>query len=276
MEEFVRIALTFPPVLFSFMLIVVVVYWIFMVLGVLDLDLFDFDVDLDLDVDLDIATDAGLEGAAESAQGIFAAIFSALSIGRVPVTISFSIFTLFGWAMSFAGVFHLENTVGEPLGWLVKTGVFAATFILSLVIAGTVVRPMRGLFETTTRRGQDTLIGQLVRVSTGRVDSKFGQATLEDGGAGLILSIRCDDTENNLQRGQQALIVGYDEPSNIYYVEPYDNFLPPKSNESNTTLDFTAQNPADVLVHQNLEQTPVITTAEAKTTAPHNASGEKQ
>src|SRR5690554_761236 len=221
MEEFVRIALTFPPVLFSFMLFVVVIYWIFMVLGVLDLDLFDFDIDLDMDVDIaaDGLADASIEAAADSTHGIFAAIFSALSIGRVPVTISASIFTLFGWAMSFAGVHYLENAIGNPLGGLVKTAVFTATVILSLIVAGTVVRPMRGLFTTTTRRGQDTLIGQLVRVSTGRVDHKFGQATLEDGGAGLILSIRCDDTENHLKRGQQALIVGYDEPSNVYYVE---------------------------------------------------------
>lgn len=289
MEEFVRIALSFPPVLFSLMLVVVVIYWIFMVLGFLDLDLFDFDVDLDVDLDLDvdIAAKGLIDGAAkglidgaaatsaDGLHGIFASIFSALSIGRVPVTISFSIFTLAAWAMSFAGVHYLENALGEPLGWLPQTGLLVATFFTSLIVAGTAVKPLRGLFATHTRRGQDTLIGKLVRVSTGRVDSKFGQATLEDGGAGLILSIRCDDADNNLQRGQKALIVGYDEPSNIYFVEPYDNFLHQKNSDLDTAFDFDVPNPNPVLSTKNLASSH-LTSAEATTAATHNASGEKQ
>lgn len=225
MDAFLHIALSFPPVLFSALLVLVVIYWFFVILGVLDLDLFDFDLDLDLDVDLDLDADVAVDGALEGGSKALAAIFSALSLGRVPVTISLSILTLYAWILSFSGTYWLTNSLGAAPGFLLRSGLFLASLFVATAAAGLTVRPLRGLFETTTRRGQETLIGKVCVVTTGQVSDSFGQATLEDGGAGLNLSIRCDTEDNGIKRGDKVLIIGYDNEHSYYLVEPYESLM---------------------------------------------------
>ena len=55
----------------------------------------------------------------------------------------------------------------------------------------------------------------------GDVDKKFGQAEFDDGGAGMIIQVRCDQ-ENKLKKGSQALIVSYDDRREAFIIEPYD------------------------------------------------------
>jgi len=254
MGEFLRIALTFPTAFYSLLLIVVVAYWLFVMVGVLDLDLFDVDVDLDLDLDVDIgidgaadgalegaadgavdgAAEAGLEGGASAGAKVLASVFSALSLGLVPITISFSFFTLYGWVLTFSGVYYLA-TVITPL---IAGGLFAGATILALVMAGITVRPMRGIFQTHTKHGQDTLIGSVCVVTTGRVDARFGQANFSDGGAGLILPVRCDTKDNGIKRGDRVLIIGYDSETRLYQVEPYEHM---DGRRAETELDFDTQ-----------------------------------
>lgn len=221
MDAFLHIALSFPPVIFSVLLVLVVIYWFFVILGVLDLDLFDFDLDLDLDIDADMAVDGALEGSSTA----LSAIFSALSIGRVPLTISLSLLTLFGWILSFSTTYWLTGASELEPGFLPYLALFFGTLIGATAAAAIAVRPLRGLFETTTRRGQETLVGKVCVVTTGQVSDSFGQATLEDGGAGLNLSIRCDTEDNGIKRGDKVLIIGYDNEHSYYLVEPYESLM---------------------------------------------------
>lgn len=241
MGNFLNIALTFPPVIYSLLLVVVIVYWLSVLVGVLDLDLFDIDVDMDLDLDVDVDMGGAMEGAVEGASDlsssstgmghrVLVGIFSWLSLGRVPVTISFSFFTLYAWIMTFSGVYYLSSMMSPAMSALL----FAGSTILSLFLAGVSVRPMRGLFHTHTKHGQETLVGSVCVVTTGRVDAKFGQASFNDGGAGLNLSIRCDTPDNGIKRGDRVLIIGYDPETRLYHVEPYENL----DTRRETELDF--------------------------------------
>ena len=79
----------------------------------------------------------------------------------------------------------------------------------------------------TTRLGGTQLLDSLdLRLAlraeplrTGRVDARFGQAECADGGAGLLIEVRCD-VQNELQRGSQALIVSFDDEREAYVIEP--------------------------------------------------------
>jgi len=54
-------------------------------------------------------------------------------------------------------------------------------------------------------------------------------AKAEDGGAGLIVQVRCADEGNGLSRGSNALVVSYDDKREVYEVTPFDDILPAKS-----------------------------------------------
>jgi hypothetical protein len=99
--------------------------------------------------------------------------------------------------------------------------VLAGSAIGAVPLTGLSVRPMAGLFTTDSARGRDTLVGKICVVSTGRVDGTFGQATYDDGGAGLIVQVRCD-RKNGLKRGDQALIIDYDKGRESFSIEPLE------------------------------------------------------
>jgi hypothetical protein len=67
-------------------------------------------------------------------------------------------------------------------------------------------------------------LGQTLKLRTSRVDSTFGEATLNDGGAGLILKVRCDK-DNEFQKGDRLVAFKYDQEQNIYHVISEDEFL---------------------------------------------------
>ena len=68
------------------------------------------------------------------------------------------------------------------------------------------------------------LIGKTCVVRTGSVTSTFGEALLEDGGAGLVVRVRVD-RELPVRRGDQMLIVDWDSAYEAFLVEPVDEVL---------------------------------------------------
>lgn len=82
------------------------------------------------------------------------------------------------------------------------------------------VRVGRTLFGKRKVVGtQEALVGQMCSITTLEVSETFGQASVNDGGAGLILSVRCP-SGNVLTRGAAARIVYYNAHAGTYDVEP--------------------------------------------------------
>lgn len=217
MQAFLDIALGFPTVIWSALIGVVLVYWLFVILGALDLELLDLDIDFDAEGDFDVDVDgAAVDGSASP----LAQLAGALGIGKVPVTILVTFFTFAGWVLSYFGTLYATPVIRfGAVGALL----FAASFALAIPAMAAMAHPLKKVFETKTRRGGADLIGQVCEVTTGSVSERFGQARYDDGGAGLLLKIRCD-SENDLGRRAAALIIGYDREGDVYLVEPYGQF----------------------------------------------------
>jgi len=65
-------------------------------------------------------------------------------------------------------------------------------------------------------------------VRTGSVTKSFGEALLEDGGAGLVVRVRVD-RELEVKRGDHVLIVDYDRERESFLVEPVDEVMKERS-----------------------------------------------
>ncbi|HEX3761584.1 MAG TPA: hypothetical protein VHW23_22960, partial [Kofleriaceae bacterium] len=66
--------------------------------------------------------------------------------------------------------------------------------------------------------------GHVCTITTGRVDNRFGQATIEDGGTVLDIAVRCD-RPGALARGDRALVIEFDRERQAYLVEPSGDVL---------------------------------------------------
>jgi len=82
-----------------------------------------------------------------------------------------------------------------------------------------VIRPLARTLKPVQATKRAQLVGKLCTIGTGTVTERFGEATLEDGGAGLVVRVRVE-AGDKLGRGDQAVIVGYDDETQEFTVAP--------------------------------------------------------
>lgn len=241
MTEFLAAILAFPTAIFTILLGVVILYWLFVLLGALDVDLLG-DADLDGGHDLHVDGhghfdghhgDAHFDGHGHAdhghghadhahdghhAHGGIAGLIQALGLGGVPVTVMLSILILLAWSFCLGAMQLLGG--GSPV-WLVL-----AAALLSLVIAvpltSLLVRPLRRFFITLPAPRHRDLLGKVCTITTLRVDERYGQAEIEDGGAGLIVQVRSNGPVR-LARGDRAIIFDYRDE--VFLVAPVEEAL---------------------------------------------------
>lgn len=254
-QELFEIVLAFPTVIYTVSMALSLVYWLFVVIGAVDIDALGGSAEGAADGVADGvfegaskgvmegaakgvfegaakgvvegatkgvfegaskgALDAAAEGATEGldvGDGVLATLVSALRLRSAPVTVVLSLLAVFGW---LASTVFIQN-LGQP-GVIGSTGVFFGSGLFALLVTSLVIRPLAPVFAMRSAQGKGEIVGKIALVSTGEVTSSFGQATVEDGGAGLIVQIRCES--GTLKRGDRVVLVYFDEAQRVYQVE---------------------------------------------------------
>ena len=238
MSELFAALLSFPTVIFTTLLGVVILYWLSVMVGALDVDLFDADglVEgaegaaegaLEGVSGAEVADATGsaeaLEGAEGSAQGA-EGLLSALNLRRAPITVTFSLIVFFGWIASYFGMHYLGglDALGLP-SFAISLGVLVLAILVALPLTSLATKPLEPVFKTHSAKRRSDYVGSVCVVRTGRVDDGFGQAEIVDGGTRLLISARIDGAP--LRRGDKALIVDYDAEREAYVLEAYDALM---------------------------------------------------
>lgn len=278
MTEFLQAIVAFPTILFTIPVGLSVLYWLFVVLGAVDIDLLHIDglegvleggldgafegaaealdgaldagaeaVDgaLDAGAEAADALDAGLdvaEGAAHSVTGPLKALvglMTALNLTSVPLTVSFSFMALFGWVLSYFGMAYAAPALSLSPA-LLATGVALSAFLLGTGLTSLAVKPIAPLFHTDLARDNRSLIGLSAEITTGRVDAGFGQAEVSEGGDHMLIQVRCDHA-SGLSKGDQALIIGFDRKREAFVVERLSALNLTSAQEEVDALERAAQ-----------------------------------
>mgnify|MGYP000928073763 CR=1 FL=1 len=253
MEGFLRTLLTFPAVPFTVLLGIAFLYWVFVLLGVVA-----FDGDGALEGGAKAAGDAltgAMKGAGEAVTGGVKAagdavvggvkaagdavtggakaaaetlksadappagdgILSVLGFGKVPSTISGSFLVFFSWVFTMFG----SSWLGAEAGMVARSGVLVASMFLAMIASSIAIRPLVKAFTSERPQRRHDFIGKVCEITSGRVDGKFGTATVSDGGAGLNLHVACEKA-NQLKKGDKALIFNDTDATETWEIEPID------------------------------------------------------
>ena len=209
MEIFLQSALSFPTVLFSFLLCVAILYWCVAAVGILDVDL----LDIEADSALDNVQPEGLAG-----------LLLKLGLNGVPVTLVLTLLFFFAWMASyFVELLLLRHLplglLRYPLGLLISAG----ALVVAVPICAALCRPLRPLFRKLEATTTKSVLGQTAVVRSGRVTLSHGEAVLEDGGAGLILRVRADEARG-FTRGDRVVLLEYLAGEHAYRVVTEDEF----------------------------------------------------
>ncbi|BFM13398.1 hypothetical protein R50072_35510 [Simiduia litorea] len=212
MDPFYQNLTSFPTAIFSFLLILCLLYWLVAVLGFVDIDMLDFDVP-DMDGDLDINADSG-----HSTPDVLAALMLKFGLQGVPVTIIVSLIALFGWLICYYLVHFLFGWVPDGImRYLLGLPVLFASLYVAVIITGQLIKPMRPFFQNARQQSVKFIIGQTAIVRSSVVNSNFGEAVLSDGGAGLLLKVRCEPGIEFV-KGDRVVLLEHEVASNTYKV----------------------------------------------------------
>ncbi len=262
MENFLAAAFTMPTAIFSVLLGLAFLYWLMVIFGLFDLGIFEGLFEGSVEGVAEGLAEGMVEGVAEGmaegvaeglaegvAEGLAEGVAEGLAegvaegvadgsteavlagqpgclglfaIGEVPISISGTLLLIFAWLFSYGGMSLLATiAIG---GTLAAIGIGVVAVALSLGVTSVATRPLKKLFRMAPVTMSRDLIKRLCKLTTLRVDEKFGQAEVDDNGSVLLVQVRCRRA-NDMTRGDRAIIYEYDAAGEVFWIAPLDKDL---------------------------------------------------
>jgi hypothetical protein len=190
MSAFFEAALSFPTVFFTVLVGLFLLYGLLSLAGAADLEWLD-----------------GILGTDS---------LDALGLSGVPIAIFGGVAAVSGWVVSMLITSMLGSSGLATLllagGLSLAAGLFAGAIL---------TRPLRRLFRTSEAPSRRAYLGRICTIRSLTVDADSGRAEIDDGGAGLVVEVRCF-RENELKPGAPALVYDIDDVTGIFHVAPID------------------------------------------------------
>jgi len=178
-----------------------IVFWLFTLLGAVGMDSLDVNLDADTDVDANLGDIPG-------------AMLRVVNVGMIPVTVVLSILILLMWISVMVLNFYLN----PGHSWLVALGFLAAAFIIGVIGTKLITQPlvpfMRRLKEAENAA---PVIGEVGVVRSIEMDSTYGQVEVQrPDGAPAILNAKLGIDAQPVPRGTEVAIISMDEKTGVY------------------------------------------------------------
>ena len=210
--ELMHVALSPANIGFTVLLLLIVLYWITVILGVLDVELFNIELpesDFETDADVDVG-----------GEGIFRPILNFFYIGEVPVMILVSIFIMSIWACTILGNYHF-NSSGSFIGAM---PVYLGAFVISVFCSKFFAMPLRKIYSALNKdyNAPRSVLGRICRVISTEVSKqRMGQSEVQTKGAPIVLNVFALG-DHVFNKGDEAVVAEKDETRGVYYIAPVD------------------------------------------------------
>lgn len=176
---------------YTIFLAAIFLYWITVILGFFDVEIFDFEVEIDSFLDI-------------------------LNIGSLPFSIWISIFVFQMWMYSIICNIVINVLPFTLPGFVRFAGVFLVIFFASGVLTKYITMPLQKLFNFETVKKND-FVGKRCLVTSSEVSATFGTAEIRIDGDVQILDVRVEN-DLDLKKGDTALIKKYDDENDLFYL----------------------------------------------------------
>lgn len=219
-----KVAIAGPNLPLTVLLGLVLLYWLGVILGALDMDMFnmdvdadmDVDVDLDLDVDADLAVDADADADMDAGAGggAFSSFAIFLNLDKIPLTVVFSSLITLWWAQAILlfQFFFRENPV---LAWPVHLGTFFTSIIMTKILTQPLVLMVKALGGDVDS-GLRKALGQVGVLDFDCDEDQVSQAVVTTDGAPLIVNVK--SRQGAIAQGSKVVLVELNREGDFYYV----------------------------------------------------------
>ncbi|MGE0491634.1 MAG: hypothetical protein AB7S38_20650 [Vulcanimicrobiota bacterium] len=212
-NDLIRIVFTLPTVLFTLGLAVCSLYWLLILLGLIDPEADVGAGKLGLDPGLaEAGYGGGAGGFREQRQQAW------LGVSGVPPILLLTFVMGSGWLFSALGMDYISSHFA-PVVWPARLGVGLAALAGGLLLSLLVVRPLAPLFRTAQTVDRERLVNRECTIITGKVSESFGRGHLRHDGQDYEFDIRCYE-ENSLRRHDRTKLLSYDANTEVFTVHP--------------------------------------------------------
>jgi hypothetical protein len=202
--DLIQAAFQWPNIVPSTLMSLAILYWLLVIVGAMDIELFDLDLDADVDV-----------GGFEGVTGMGMVVLRFLNVGRVPLMIWGSIFAVTFWFSSMLLFDFWDNPK-------VKADAFGGSllllrnFVLSVAIAKLVTNPMRKWFHLSKGPTPEQMIGEICELASDLAPGQNGQARFRTSAAPRLLTVRTE--KGALCKGDLVELVRYTAETKTFWV----------------------------------------------------------
>lgn len=205
MVNFLSNTLSFPTVLYTGLLAIIVLYWLTSMFGFGEFDAIETEIDVD-------------SGDASS----LTLWLTKFKLNGIPFTLSVSLIIFFSWLICYFMVeLFIKGIDNEWVRVALGFWVILLAPALSIPIVATLLSPLRPLFkklkDSSKAPSAEDFVGKVATIRSGKVNQSHGSVEVSDGGAGLILQVRADEP-NNYQRNDKVILKKYLAASHIYLI----------------------------------------------------------
>ncbi|MBL8299284.1 MAG: hypothetical protein JNN30_13175 [Rhodanobacteraceae bacterium] len=200
--SFLALLTSYPGLLPSILIGVLLVFWLLTIVGLLDLDNFGPDW-------LGGSDDADVDGLPE--------MLLTLGLDRLPFSIVISGVAFYWWLLTMLAAALLLPILPLPV-WLSGTLVLLVALVAAVLLASVSLRPLKPVFIVQENVTRESAIGRRCRILTLSVEDNFGQAEVEMGsGTRLTLQVYAAQP-NRLARDSAAVVLEFDPQRKRYLV----------------------------------------------------------
>ncbi len=202
MKELLEFALSGVNILPTILLIFVVIYWLIVVIGVVDVD--TIDVDVESDVELDV--------------GGLASVLAFFNLDQLPLMIFLTFYAIPLWVTTLIGN-DLLGFSSMAAGMIV----FVPSMVVCLFIAKFLTIPFALFYRKikTETEAVEHIVGQVCVAKLPITANRKSQAEIKVNGTSVLIYVKTRE-DFTVNKGETALVIDYDQSSNIYFVEPYE------------------------------------------------------
>jgi hypothetical protein len=220
MKELIEISFSPVNAFFTIMSIIMLVYWILVIVAGLDPDLFSVDFDsADLETNFDSNSPDLPDRVDSNSDGNgFMKIVEYFNFDELPLMFILTIIFFSMWLIGINVTYYL----GIESTW-VGVIFLIPNFIFSLFIVKIFSKPLSYLYKQVNHKGEPEIdfLGRRCVVFAAMDEVKTGQIQLNVNGDPMRLSAR-SNTNEKLNAGQEAVIVGESADKKYYLVEKFD------------------------------------------------------
>jgi hypothetical protein len=212
MIELIQATFSLVNIIPAILLVFVLVYWLLVIFGALDLSSFDFDIELEADAEVELEAD--VEGSGEASISWFNNVLSFFNIDKIPLMVFVSFWTFPMWVISVM----INHVLGNG-SFMLSVILLIPNMLVCLFVAKVLTMPFVKIFVALDKEVDSTadMLGQVCSIVSSASDVKMGQADLAEGNR---LNIKTK--KGVINKGQKGLVISYNEDTSCYIVEPYE------------------------------------------------------